>query len=170
MAIKFNIIDVNKIKEVFENLNDREQKLVTLAAVLVGFMFFYLILKNMTFIFSPSINPQAVNKRSEYVALQPKIKKLKELNQLNQNYQTINSNLYDFISKNPPTLTTLDEEQPIITDKNDQVEISYKAVSFDDLIIWLSQQQTSYGIAVISADIKRNQEQQGYVSAKIVLD
>lgn len=162
---------MNKIREIYVNLSDREQKLVKLAGILVAFIIMYSVLKNLSFVFNPSLNVIASNTKNEYLKLQPKIQELQKLQLLQQNHKNIsNGNLFKYISENPPKIATEGDETPEINSKNDKVEIVYKSVSFDDLILWLGRQNKQYGITVVSANIQKNIDQNGYVSATLLLE
>ncbi len=162
---------MKKLPELYTNLNDREKKLINLAALLVMVALLFSVLKYISFVFRPSFNVLSYNTKNEYLNLQPKVIELKKLQLLQQNFKhTDGADLFKFINDNPPKLATTDDEIPQINNVNNRVELKYNSVSFDDLVLWLGRLYKQYGVTLISVEIEKDVDKAGYVSATLLLE
>lgn len=162
---------INVITEKFNNLNGREQKLVIVAAVLISIVVIGSLIKQSAVLFTKSKGPTVQTRQLEFTKLLPKIQELKKLRQNSVQLSSIPENgLYEFINKNQPKLDVLEKDNMLITQKDNAVEISYKAVSFDDLVGWLLKNHHQYGIEVNYVDISQVPDKSGYVTAKLIVE
>lgn len=154
------------------DLNDREKKLIALAASMFILMCIYLVFTKIPNLFGPSIRSIINKNTTELNLLLPKIAKIKQLKKNNYNYQKIpDNNLYNLINTNKPDLVVLENDQPEIIKQNtdQQVLLKYKAVSFDSFIQWLQEFHNKYGVIIDQAEIKPIENKSGYISIELLI-
>lgn len=161
---------LEKIIDYYTNLSEREQKLVALAGIIAAIILLMGVLKQAPVLFAPSIRTQVNAKLSKFEQVLPELNKLKVLNQQSQQHRKFSeADLYEYINNKKPVLNTYKRDQLVLEKIDDKVSIKYKAVSFDEFILWLTKLHQDYGVSIISADIKPVPTKAGYVQVNVVL-
>lgn len=153
-----------------ENLSAREKKLVFIALGMVAFIAFFSLIKNIPMLFQPSLRTQVERKRSDFENIIPKLIKLNKLKQSRHEYKDFSEiSMFQFITDNKPKLNVDDNDEMVMNQIDKGVQIQFKAVSFDDLILWLDQLHKRNGVSVTFAEFTAISDKSGYVGVNIVL-
>lgn len=166
---------INRVREHYNNLSSREQKLVGLAAIVALFILLMYVVKQAPTLFQSSVRPQVEQQRAEFENLVPKLIKLNKLKKYKHDYQSFSeTDLYEYINNNMPELKVFDKDELVLSKIDSKVQIKYKAVSFDDLIKWLETLNRKYGVSITYAKIdlakdEKGKLKDGYVAVDIIL-
>ncbi len=155
----------------YNNLSDREKKLIHVAAILIIIFSLYIIKIYVPNLFSPSLGSQVEADAKKFDQLIPKIVKLNQLKKQAPKYTNIpGDDLFKYINQHPPKVEVLNEDAIVLQDlgAGKKVSVKYQTVGFDAFLQWLHDLHNQYGVVVEEINLIPDQKI-GYVAVTATL-
>ncbi|PIZ04675.1 MAG: hypothetical protein COY58_02675 [Gammaproteobacteria bacterium CG_4_10_14_0_8_um_filter_38_16] len=145
------------IKSWWENLLDRERRILSIAGVLVGIFLIYAV------IWSPLSNA-VVDRKTQVQSQKALLQYMRQASTAIQNYRssgmtagtvTTSTNLLSVIEQTASTQDLSSFIKQVKQLKQNEIELTLEAVPFDKLMQWLQLLSTSHGISVTALSATR---------------
>lgn len=158
------------MKEWFNNLDARERKLISVAAVLLVILLFYVMLWQPFFKEYSRLQQSVVDKEkqvSEMRQLAMQVKQAKAMQPQRAGIADGKSLLgtIDFTAKSNQLADALKRVQP---DGDDKARVSLDNANFDKVVRWLENLQRQQGIEILSSSVEKLSEP-GMVNVRLLL-
>lgn len=170
------------IKQKWQDLNDREKKLILMAGILILVYLIYatFIAKptavnngNNSFSFmQPSIGSKVAQNKKKITELKPQIEKIKLLQKQSYVSQKLSeTDLLNTIKNSIEKVDVTNVNKAVLESQQNgkAVLVKYETVAFDKLMEWLQKINLEFGLTINTAKIEAVDKKPGYVSAELLI-